>query len=110
MNVHEKWIDEMMMYSSENIRLITRRELEQEFGFTSHSFEEWLLAKCPIDQKDLLPGKAEMIMKMKGMSGENIKLSKQQRDNALKNYLAYSSCKDNSIRESQERTVKELFK
>lgn len=110
MGVHEKWIDEMMMYSSENIKLITRRELELEFGFTSHAFEEWLLAKCPINEKDLLFGKAEMVMKTKGIDGANIKLSKQKRDDAFNKYLEYTKCKEKSISQSQEKTIKNLFK
>ncbi len=41
----------MIMNSSENISLVTRREIDLVVGYTSHAFEEWILAKCPIDNK-----------------------------------------------------------
>ena len=109
MNVHEKWIDEMMMHSSEDIKLVTQRELELEFGYVSHSYEEWLLAKCPIDRETWLIGKAEVLMKATGSDDSGVKLSKKKRSEAMQKYLAYSSCKDNAIKESQANTIKKIW-
>jgi hypothetical protein len=109
LNVHEKWIDEMMMHSSDDIRLVTRRELENEFGFTSHAFEEWLLAKCPINRDDLLIGKIEMAMRATGADDSKVKLSREQRNNAFNEYMKYSECRKSAIEQSQTSTLKSIL-
>lgn len=108
-NVHEKWIDEMMMHSSDDIRLVSRRELENEFGFTSHAFEEWLLAKCPIKERDLLIGQAEMVLRATRADSKKINLDAEQRNNAFHEYMKYSQCKDSAIKNSQEKTLQQIL-
>ncbi|MCG7868775.1 MAG: hypothetical protein JAY74_20690 [Candidatus Thiodiazotropha taylori] len=109
LNVHEKWIDEMMMHSSSDIRLVSRKELEQEFGFTSHAFEEWLIAKCPIDEHDLIFGKAELIMRATSSDDSKVKINIEQRNKALNEYKKYSKCKDTAIRESQAAILNSIL-
>ena len=110
MNVPEKWIDEMMMHSSEQVKLVTYREIAEEFGFASHSFEEWILTKCPIDEEALLFGKAELIMGTRTGRNDRYKgdLSKAQRNELKIKYLNYISCKNQAVKSSQAETLSKL--
>ncbi|MCG7972050.1 MAG: hypothetical protein JBO36_15480 [Candidatus Thiodiazotropha taylori] len=110
MNVREKWIDEMMTHSSENILLVTRRKLDLEFGFTSHSFEEWIIAKCPTQERTLLLGKGLVLMDAMGHDDSNVKLTAEQKMEIKKQYLSYSSCKERAIRSTQAEVLDKLLK
>jgi len=111
MNVSEKWIDEMMMHSSEQVKLVTYREIAEEFGFTSHSFEEWIMVKCPIDEEALLFGKAELIKDAKTGRSDWRKgeLSKDQRNELKMKYTNYISCKNQAVKSSQAETLYKLM-
>ena len=111
MNVSEKWIDEMMMHSSEQIKLVTYREIAEEFGFTSHSFEEWIMVKCSIDEEALLFGKAELIIDDKTGRSDWYKgeLSKEQRNELKMKYTNYISCKNQAVKTSQAETLYKLM-
>jgi len=111
MNVSEKWIDEMMMHSSEQVKLVTYREIAEEFEFTSHSFEEWIMVKCPIDEEALLFGKAELIKDAKTGRSDWRKgeLSKDQRNELKMKYTNYISCKNQAVKSSQAETLYKLM-
>lgn len=106
MRVPEKWIDEMMRYSSENMRLVTREELISEFGFVSRAFQEWIIAKCPIDKKDLLLGKVGFERMIRGPS---VTIKDLEDGEHILKYMAHSSCEEKAVKDSQKQIVKKLL-
>lgn len=105
MNVHEKWIDKMMMLSSEDIELVPYNIMSNEFGFSPPAYEEWIKAKCPLEHEVWVSGSVASVM----LKTEPENRLSQERKNAYDMLMNNKQCIYEAITNSQNTVLNEVL-